>query len=282
VVFAIIAVLVGLLLPAVMKVREAANRLSSLNNLKQIALSTHTYADAHSGHLPAVNGYSAGANKKESMFVALFPYMEQDNLYALYIASGKNIGSGFTIKPYLSPADPSWRISNSLEGLSSYAANAQVFISNPDLANSFLDGTSSTIAFAEHYAVCSGTQFNWFLQFPLDPEVLPPEFLHRTTFADAGPQIIYYDPGNPQNYRDVYPLTAGNPPATVGSVPGLTFQTRPRLQDCDPRIPQTPHSGGMLAALGDGSVRTLATGVSQTTFWAAVTPRGGEILGNDW
>ena len=62
----------------------------------------------------------------------------------------------------------------------------------------------------------------------------------------------------------------------------VPFQVAPSAADCDPRVPQTPHSGGMLLALCDGSVRTIAPSISQYSFWAACTPAGGEILGSDW
>jgi hypothetical protein len=42
------------------------------------------------------------------------------------------------------------------------------------------------------------------------------------------------------------------------------------------------HSGGALAALADGSTRAISEGISQATWWNAVVPDDGNVLGPDW
>src|SRR5262245_48743661 len=79
VVIAIIGVLVGLLLPAVQKVREAANRMSCSNNLKQLVLATHNCNDAM-GRMPPMAGTFGGAYYGP-FFFHLLPYVEQDNTW---------------------------------------------------------------------------------------------------------------------------------------------------------------------------------------------------------
>lgn len=109
VVIAIIAVLVAILLPAVQRAREAANRSRCLNNIKQLGLGMHNYHDTHNTFPPGVisNRYPANVDLSPSglrtvdPFEAtdltrgmalhgtswayhVLPYIEQDNLYQLW------------------------------------------------------------------------------------------------------------------------------------------------------------------------------------------------------
>jgi prepilin-type processing-associated H-X9-DG protein len=106
VVLAVLAILLALLLPAVQKVREAAARTQSQNNLKQIGIACHNYHDVYGTFPPGVD------DKHFSAAARLLPYIEQDNLYKTIDfkkpADDKANADArqAIIKTFLSPLDP--------------------------------------------------------------------------------------------------------------------------------------------------------------------------------
>jgi prepilin-type N-terminal cleavage/methylation domain-containing protein/prepilin-type processing-associated H-X9-DG protein len=143
VVIAIIAVLMALLLPAIQKVREAANRISCSNNLKQVGVAAHNYHDIFHRMPPAVlipywvdndpNNFTLNISSPfgPNWAVFLLPYIEQGNLYQQAnvpsypgtpnvgpgLVSGYNLSwrvvGGTSIKVFLCPSDPNNRVAYS-------------------------------------------------------------------------------------------------------------------------------------------------------------------------
>jgi prepilin-type N-terminal cleavage/methylation domain-containing protein len=261
VVIAILAVLIGLLIPAVQKVRETAARMSSMNNVKQISLAVHQYLDANHSTFPTVDG-----SRDSGVFLSILPYIEQGAVYREY----REAGRVNRIATYISPADPTIASLEVNTVVVSYAGNAQLFLPHTKMAASIPDGTSNTIMIAERYAQCNEHVIVYNMT-SLFGAVLK---VRRASIADGGPIL------DGQNMGDVFPVTVGA--ISRSSKPGLTFQTRPTMRMCHVFVAQTPHSSGMIVGMADGSIRTMAPGISETIYWGSITPAGGEVIPNNW
>jgi hypothetical protein len=140
VVIAIIAILIGLLLPAVQKVREAAARMSCSNNLKQLGLALHNFHDAHGVFPPALEQIpTPNGTIAHSWTARILPYIEQENVFRMYRFDvdwdqGSNTAVGgpirVTIKTFLCPSAPEGgRHAN--RGCLDYAATTERLGNNP-------------------------------------------------------------------------------------------------------------------------------------------------------
>jgi len=261
VVLAIIAFLIALLVPAVQKVREAAQRSQSMNNLKQIALATHNFADSNK-HFPfngsdaAVNGvkYTKAAKgdtlTSGSWGFQILPYIEQGPMY-------KDVDRKSAVPTYLCPgrARPGVETSNGGGAWTDYFWNnylndpkAAEKPDNPDKQRTFAgitDGTSNTILLG--HGNIDVDQYKSAADVKMSSNI----FNGGTTGTIRAGKNGVMNPAGVTLQRD-----SKNAPG-LGSWGG-------------------PFQGGALMAMCDGSVRTVS--YSFENLNAALTPDGGEAV----
>ena len=254
VVIFIIVVLIGLMLPAVERVRGAAARMTCCNKLKQIGLACHNCAESNAGVLPG--GSIVGSAKEPAdrlgVLVALLPFLEQDNLFqSLDQTKGWDgqKGTDVALKVYRCPINTRPETAKH----TNYVAIAGV---DPDAATLPLkdkragvfgfdravrledikDGTSNTLLFLETH--------------------------HETgPWASAKATLRGIDPD------DETPVGKGRAFGVDHHVGEWSWRARP---------------GQCVAAMADGSVRTLQATISAEVLSALATIAGGEEIPAEW
>jgi hypothetical protein len=148
------------------------------------------------------------------------------------------------------PADGIVTMMGGPYGACSYVSNQLVFGNTPGgsarIPTTFKDGTSNTIVFTERYTVCDGTAVGWQMGMCGTP------------------------PTWPWSYQ----------PATFPTLP--LPQMAPTDSDCDYTLLQSPYHNVILVGLGDSSVRTVSSAVSQYSWNLALNPADGQIFDNSW
>jgi type II secretory pathway pseudopilin PulG len=258
VILALLLVLLGFLIAAVARVRVAADRTVSQNNLRQLALGIHNAANQQNSKVPPgpANWYPGNGllnnNGYGPCLFHLLPYVDQlplfkstlkdigeDQVYASWAAAGKSV------KLFMAEGDPTFekgsdRTSYLVSELALPAGGAR-------FPSSFPDGTSQTIFFAEGYSQATDTV----------------TFGGKTNTWKTDRR--WWD--NP-----IWKPVAG----------AVMFQVAPAKGAASSVLPQGFTPAGINVALGDGSARTVSGKCSSTTFYHACTPAGNDILGDDW
>jgi prepilin-type N-terminal cleavage/methylation domain-containing protein/prepilin-type processing-associated H-X9-DG protein len=309
VVIAIIAVLIALLLPAVQKVREAANRTRCQNHLKQIGLAAHNY-ESSQGQYPPATGPMASDS---AVIVQLLPFLEQASKYQLFdfnfnvhTSTQNREARKQDISFLLCPSDVStsrfdggaFAPPNGPLGRSNYfacmGANAFINTTRMETAGIFhetraarrldiSDGMSSTAMFAE---IRRGRMVGGNTPAPAaDPQDvryiptaswnIPADDDNRDATCSAiGANSLRY--AGLQYYRSLIPTSLYNhtaPPNTpLGDCLIEPANNRAHI------AARSYHLGGVNVLFSDGSVHFVKDAINPTTWRALGTRAGGEVV----
>jgi len=297
VVIAIIAVLIALLLPAVQSAREAARRSQCINNLKQLALGMHNHHDAQ-GTFP----FGAFNSPAQAWTFPILPYLEQTamsnalNMNATFYDARNSTVTSATISAFLCPSEPGSGTSITVSGQptrkkGNYAVNwgnshhdqgnpnpftgpagtvvpiRGAFRVNtktvpPMSLRDFTDGSSGTLFMSELIAAQpNGTSID------LRGDIWSTSrcAFHFMAYTQPNSKT----PDQMDGKECVYPF-GNNPPCLNGNGSQPDFIAA-----------RSQHSGGVNAAMADGSVRFVKNSVNQGVWQGLSTMQGNEVISSD-
>lgn len=235
VVMGIIALLIGLLLPAVQQVRNAAARMACQNKLKQIGLAHHSYHTIQ-GHFPAGCSYDNGRSPQPFMtwMTRLLPHLERDHLWrqAVVAYTQDRMFQSAPHLPILSlsltlfecPADPRagkplQYDPNAFAGMTSYLGvhgiddhlfDGILFLDSSIRIAEIQDGTSHTILVGERPANADGSLGWWYAGIGrsndgvLDSTLGARDVIGHPRYMQCGSGLSSFKPGKITNPCDVF------------------------------------------------------------------------------
>ncbi len=311
VVITVIAILIALLLPAVQKVRDSAGRTQCLNNLKQIGLALHNFHDTNRG-FPAAGQYPVGATGSSwSLPAVILPFIEQDNLYKqINFAAGYNTQPAITqmrIPIYVCPGDRNdkprpdgaitqypisyganfgtWLV---FEAAKHQSGDGAFVVNGRTRMADMIDGTSSTLAFAE---VKMYTPYLRDGGIPGAAGAPPPTSAAAVgafggTFKTDSGHTEWVDARVHQTgFTTVFTPNTVVPLVSGGVTYDIDFNSR-REGTTTSGITyaavtsRSYHTGVVNVLAMDGSSRSVANGISVPTWRALGTRAGGEVVGD--
>jgi prepilin-type N-terminal cleavage/methylation domain-containing protein/prepilin-type processing-associated H-X9-DG protein len=296
VVIAIIAILIGLLLPAVQKVREAAARMSCSNNLKQIGLALHNHHDSV-GNFPQGRFGCDGSGPGEcgtisathvnrggqSGFVALLPYLEQNNIFA-------TVGTAEANVPWPTTDNTTWRTVNrvALESrpkvLVCPSDTAQPFVTNTGLGPTINAAIGSyafvTGTFGPSSGISANVKYTNTGLFVYRNARRMADLTDGTSNTLAVGEVRDGHLGNNVNIwsvgsRHAHCLRTTENPINTPPGTGITYNDGGTLRN---GAFTSRHTNGANFALADGSVRFLSQNIDITQYRWAATIQGGEVV----